>query len=153
MLLGNGKKRELRIEVDKLLDNNFLHIATRALHRLLESLFQFALIVHIALTMTRGRHQGLHHTGEANLVGSLLKLVIGLGIEVLSCAQPQLLGSEVTDGTTIHGIVDGTGGGDHLDALLLKLEQALRTDSLNLRNDDVGLMFVDYSLKGIAIEH
>ena len=53
MLLGDGEERELRVEVDKLFDDDLLYITTRALHGLTESLLQLIVVVHIALTVTR----------------------------------------------------------------------------------------------------
>ena len=52
VLLGDGEQCELRLEVDELLDDHFLHVTTRALHRLLEGRFELTLVMHIALTMT-----------------------------------------------------------------------------------------------------
>ena len=109
--------------------------------------------MHIALTMTRRRHQRLHHTGESDLIGSSLELLEGLGIEILGSTQTQLLSSEITDSTTVHREVHGTGRRNHLDALFLELEEALCTDGLNLRHDDIGLVLVDYCLEGITVEH
>ena len=109
VLLGDGEQRELRLEVDELLDDDLLHVAARTLHGLFESLFQLIIVVHIALTVTGGRHQGLDDTGETDFVGSSLELVEGLGIEILRRAQSQLLGGQVADGTAVHGVVDGTG--------------------------------------------
>ena len=53
VLLGDGQQGKLRIEVDKLLDDHLLHITTRAFHRILESLLQLTIIMHVALTMAR----------------------------------------------------------------------------------------------------
>ena len=57
--------------------------------------------------MTAGTHQWLHYAWEADLVGCVLKLLEGLGIEILGCAQSQFLGCQVADGTAVHGVVDG----------------------------------------------
>ena len=52
VLLSDGQERELRVEVDELLDDYFLYIATGAFHRFLESLLQFGVVVHITLAVT-----------------------------------------------------------------------------------------------------
>ena len=39
MFLGDGEQSKLGIEVDKLFDNHFLHVATSFLHGIMESLF------------------------------------------------------------------------------------------------------------------
>ena len=83
MLLGNSQQGKFRFEVDKLLNNHLLHVTARAFHCLLESLLQLAFVMHIALSMSARRHQGLHHTRESNFLRSLLELFEGLGIEVL----------------------------------------------------------------------
>ena len=51
VFLGDGEQGELRIEVDKFLDDYFLHVATTFFHCLLVSLLQFIIVVNIALTM------------------------------------------------------------------------------------------------------
>ena len=103
--------------------------------------------------MSAARHQGFHHTGEANLVGSPLELVESLGIEIPGRAQPQLTAGQVADGAAVHVVVYGTCRRHHLDAQLLKLEQTLRADGLYLGHDDVGLVLPDHSLQRIAVEH
>ena len=153
MLLSDGKQRELRVEVDKLLDDYLLHITATAFHRLLEGLLQLTVIMHVALAVTTRRHQRLHDTWEANLIGSILELIEGLGIEILRRAQTQFLRSQVADGAAVHGVVDGTGRGNHLNALFLELEKPLRADGLDLRNNDIRLVFVDDSFERIAVEH
>ena len=51
MLLGNGQKGKLGIEVDELLDDDFFHIATTSLHSLLEGLFQFTVVMNVTLSV------------------------------------------------------------------------------------------------------
>ena len=51
VFLGDSEQGELRIEVDKFLDDYFLHVATTFFHCLLVSLLQFIIVVNIALTM------------------------------------------------------------------------------------------------------
>ena len=105
------------------------------------------------LSLAARRHQRLHHAGEANLLGSLLQLIKGLGVEVARRLQSQLLGSQVTDGLAVHRIVDGLGTGHHLDAFAFKVIKTLRANSLNLRHNQVGLVPTYGSLQGIAVEH
>ena len=83
----------------------------------------------------------------------MFELLEGLGIEILGGTQSELPCRQVTDGTTVHRIVHGTCGRHHLDTLLLKLKESLRTDGLNLRHDDVGLVFFHHCLQCITVEH
>ena len=107
VFLCDGEERELRIEVDEFFDNHFLDVATAFLHGFLVCFYQLVVVVNIALSVTAGTHQWLHYAWEADLVGCVLKLLEGLGIEILGCAQSQFLGCQVADGTAIHGVVDG----------------------------------------------
>ena len=52
VLLGDGEQGELRVEVDELFDDDFLHVATAFLHRLAESLLQLLVVVHVTLPVT-----------------------------------------------------------------------------------------------------
>ena len=90
----------------------------------------------------------LPHTGNHRL-----ELVEGLGVEVFGCTKSQFFGSKVTNGTTVHREIDGTGRGNNLDTLLLKLKETLCTDGLDLRHNDIRLVLVDDSLEGITIKH
>ena len=153
MLLSDGEQGELRLEVNKLLNDDFLHVAPSLFHRLAECLFQFSIVMDIALAVTAGRHQRLHDTRETNFVGSTLELVEGLGVEIFRRAQTELARGQVADGPTVHGVVDGTGRRHHLDTLLLKLKQALSTNGLNLGYNNVRLVLIDHSLQCIAVEH
>ena len=83
----------------------------------------------------------------------MFELVERLGIEILGRAEAQFLGSQVTNGAAVHCVVDGTGRGNDLNALFFELKEALGTDGLNLRDDDVGLMLTDNCLESIAIQH
>ena len=87
ILLSDGEKRKLRIEVDKLLDDNLLHIAASFLHGIAEGLLQLVVVVDITLPVAGRRHQRLDDTGESYLIGSLFELIEGLGVEVLRRAQ------------------------------------------------------------------
>ena len=153
VLLGDGEEGELRVEIDELLDNHLLHVATTALHCLAESLLQLTVVVDVALAVATRRHQRLHHAGETNLVGSLLEFLERLGVEILGRTQAQLFRGQVADSPTVHGVVDGTSRRHHLHSLLLKLEEALGTDGLNLGHNDIGLMLLHHSLQRIAVKH
>ena len=153
VFLGDGEQGKLRIEVDKFLDDYFLHVATTFFHCFLVSLLQFIIVVNIALTMTAGAHQWFHYAWETDFIGSVLKLLEGLGIEILGGAQTQFLGGKVADGTAVHGVVHGTGRRHNLDALLLEVEESLGADSFNLRHDDVWVMFLYHCGQCVAIEH
>ena len=76
----------------------------------------------VTLSVSTAAHQWLHHAGEADLVGSLLKFFESLGIEIFGRAYSQFFRGQVTDGLTVHRIVDGTGGRNDLDALLFKFK-------------------------------
>ena len=153
VFLGYGEQGELRIEVDKFLDDNFLHIAAAIFHGLAEGFAQLVVVMDIALSVARRRHQGLHHTGEPDLVGSTLKLIKRLGIEILSRAQSQLLGGKVANGATVHGVVHGAGRRNHLNAFALKVEETFGTDGLNLRHNDVGMVLLHNGSQRITVEH
>ena len=103
--------------------------------------------------MTAGTHQWLYYAWETNLIGCVLELLESLCIEILGCAQTQFLGSQVADGTAVHGVVHGTCRRYNLNALLLEVEETLGADSFNLRHDDVWVMFLNYSGQCVAIEH
>ena len=51
VFLGDGEEGELRIEVEKFLDDYFLHVARTFFHCLTVSLLQFIIVVNLALTM------------------------------------------------------------------------------------------------------
>ena len=89
ILLRDREQCELGVEIDELLDNHFLHITTAAIHGFLKSGFQLVAVMHITLTVSARRHQGLHHTREPNLAGCLAKLVKGLGIEIFCGPQTE----------------------------------------------------------------
>ncbi len=105
VLLGHGKQGELRIKVYEFLYYHLLHVATTLLHGIAKSLLQLVIVVYVALSMARRRHQRLYHTGEAYLVSGTFELVESLGIEILGRAQAQLLGGEVAYGAAVHGVV------------------------------------------------
>ena len=153
ILLGYGEECELRVEIYEFLDDDFLHIATTFLHSFLVSLHEFVVIVYIALSMSAGTHQWLHYTWETDFVGCILEFLECLSVEILGCAQTQFLGSQIADGTAVHGVVHGTGRRYNLNALFLEVEETLCTDSFNLRHDDVWVMFLNHCGQCVAIEH
>ena len=153
VLLRHREERELRVEVDKLLDDDLVDVAARSLHGVLVGLLELVVVVDVALSVTTRRHQRLHHTRESDLVGSLLKLVERLGIEVFGRPQSQFLGSEVADGAAVHREVDCLGRGDDLYALLLHLEEALGTDGFDLGHDDVGAVAGHDRCQGVSVQH
>ena len=83
----------------------------------------------------------------------LEELFQGGGIEILGCAQTQLLGCEVADGLAVHGEVDGACARNHLNAHLLKVEESFGSDGFNLRHDNVRLVTLHHSGKCVAVQH
>ena len=51
-LLCDCQQGELRVEVDELLNDYLLHVATAAFHCLAESLLQFVVVMYIALSVS-----------------------------------------------------------------------------------------------------
>ena len=51
VFLRNGKEGKLRVEVDKLLDNNFLYIASASFHGCVERFFELRGVFHDALAV------------------------------------------------------------------------------------------------------
>ena len=109
--------------------------------------------MYIALSVTTRRHKRLHHTWEADFVSGTFKLVEGLGIEILCCAQSKLARGEVANGSPVHGEVHRTGAWHHLHSQLLIVEEPLCAYCLYLRHYDVWLMFPYCRVEGIAVEH
>ena len=151
LFLCHGEQGKFGIKVDKLLNNHLFHITTTALHSLGECLLQLIVVMNITLSVSGGRHQRFYHTGEANLIGSLLELVKGLGIEIFGSSQSQFLGSQIADSPSVHGIVDGPSTGHHLNALLFEIKQPFGAYRLYLWHNDVGLVFLHHSLQRIAV--
>ena len=83
----------------------------------------------------------------------LAELFQGGGIEILGCAQTQLLGCEVADGLAVHGEVDGACARNHLNAHLLKVEESFGSDGFNLWYDNVRLVTLHHSGKRVAVQH
>ena len=75
------------------------------------------------------------------------------GIEIAGRLQAQLLGGQIADCLAVHREVHGTGTRHNLDALTLEIVEAFGTDGLDLRDDDVRVVFGYGGRKGLAVQH
>ena len=153
VFLCDSEKCELRVEVDKLLDDHLLNVATTTLHCIAERSFEFAVIMHIALSMTRRRHERFYDARKTYLVGSLFEFIVCLGIEILGSAKSEHSRCKVTYGASVHGEVHRPCTWHHLYSLILIFEEFLHTDSLNLGHDDIRAMLLHCRIQGITVEH
>ena len=153
VLLRDGQQRDLAVEADELLDDQFADVAPRALATVVPGSLHLVGRTDHRLALARRRHQRLDHARVADPVGRLAKLLERPGVEVAGRLQSQLLGSQVADRLAVHREVDGTGTRDDLDPLALEVVEAFGADRLDLRDDDVRAVFGNGGRKGLAIQH
>ena len=153
ILLGNGEQGDFTIELDELLNDKLLDVATASVAAVLPGMLQFVGTLYERLPLTGRGHQRLYHTGETDFFGSSLQLIQRFGIEVPGCFQSQFLGSKVADSLTVHCKVDRTRAGHNLNTFFLEIVQAFRTDSLYFGYDNVRPVFAHHAFQCFAVQH
>ena len=153
VLLGDGQQRDLAVEADELLDDQFADVAARPFAAVMPGAFQLVGTLDQRLPLARRGHQRLDHAGEADFRGGLAQFAERCGVEIPRRLQPQFLRREVADGLAVHREIHGPGARYDLDARPLELVEPFGADGLDLGNDDVGAVFCDRSGQRVAVEH
>ncbi len=128
---GDGEQRDLAVEGDELLDDEFADVAAAAAAPVFPGVFQFVGGAHQRLPFARGGHQRLDDARETDPFGGGFQFVERLGVEVFRCFQPQLFGGQVADRLAVHREVDCTRARHDLDAPLLAGVEPFGTDRLD----------------------
>ena len=153
VLLRDGQQRDLAVEADELLDDQFADVAARTFAAVVPCLLQLLGSLYQRLPLARGGHQRLHHAGKADLRGGLLQFLERRGIEIAGCFQPQFLCRQIADGLAVHREIHGPGTRRHLHPGPFEIVEPFGTDGLDLGNDDVRTVFGNRCRQRIAVEH
>ena len=153
VLLGDGQQRDLAVEADELLDDQFADVAARALAAVVPGVLELLGPLDQRLPLARGGHQRLDNARIADLCGRVAQLLVAFGVEIAGRLQPQLPGGQVADRLAVHREVHGPGARDYLHAFTLEIVEPLGADGLDLGNDDVGVVFGHGGGQGVAVEH
>ena len=153
VLLRDGEQRDLAVEGDELLDDEFADVAAAAAAPVFPGVFQFVGGAHQRLPFARGGHQRLDDARETDPRGGGFQLVERPGVKVLCGFQPQLFGGQVADRLAVHREVDCTRARHDLDAPLLAGVEPFGTDRLDFGNDDVWIMLRHDGFQSVAVEH
>ena len=118
--MAHGQQSNLIVKIDKALDNDARLPRAAARLGIGPHARNLGLRMGGALPLTRGRHDGLHDTGQANLGHGGAAFGLAIGETVGRSRQPQLLRREPPDALAVHGDLRGAGRGNDGEALTLK---------------------------------
>ena len=147
------EQRDLVVEVDEALDDHPPARAAGALDGGLPGRVDLRRLADRALPLAGRAHDGLHDAGQADGLDGGAELGLGLGEAIGRGGQAERLGGEAADALPVHGQARGAGRGDDGVALALEREEGVGGDGLDLRDDEVGLLFFDHRAELLGVEH
>ena len=153
VLLGHRQQRNFTVERNKLLYNDFFHIATCPRACILPGVCQIRRTVHLALPVSGRTHQRLDDAGEAYHIGRSLQLIESFGITIIRRFQSKFRMSQLSDFFSVHGEIHSPGTRYDLNAHLLAIIQFLRTDGFYFGDDNVRFMLFHHSHQRIPVKH
>ena len=151
--VAHGQKRYLIIEVDEAFHNYRAGARTALLLRHLPGRVYLVGSLDQALAMAAAGHHGLHHAGKSDALHGSVEFLLCLRELVGRGGELQLLGGELADLAAVHGDEGGAGGGHHVPALFLQLDERRSGYRLDFGNDIVGLFFLHHLAERLAVQH
>src|SRR5262249_53364168 len=102
VLRRHGKKGDLAVELDELLDDHTRAVAPHIRDRIVPGLADLLGILCSALAVARARHHRLDYAGEADLVSRKKRFLAALGKPVSGGDEAKLVCREIADSVAVH---------------------------------------------------
>ena len=152
---AHRKLGDLVVEIDEALDDDASSADTARGLRVIPGLHHVGRGLQQRLTLARGRHDRLHHTGKTDsAIDGRLQLGERIGKLVRGGGQAELLRREPAYPFAVHGQLRGAGGGNHLcQPSLFDFHQHRGGDGLDLRHHQMRLFLLDQRAQSRAIGH
>ena len=151
--MTHGKLGNFIIKIDETLDNYLAGTGAPTFLGVVPCLVDIALTFDRALSLARGTHNRLYHTGYADIAQRLVEFFATGCKAVRRCPDAELFSGQASYAFTVHGELCGTGSGYYGVTFAFQLDQCIGGDGLDFRHDIVWF-FSRYDLaQGVTIEH